>query len=471
LIDERGPLRAAPQGLRVVNIRPRPARRCGRQRDAQWKQYEAAELGALGRVEICGACPRQKGCFWPEQYGAALEGAAIIYAAQAHLERAANFLVSLRTWTKAERTLTLLDEANFVAHSQEVRITARELQQFAEALRHPSAGQDRSKAARRWLDLTEMLQGASTADLQADGWRTPWITPAWAVAVQRAGVGLHGDCFRFLGYRLAQLAFSPLESRLRDDHGLRFAVRPYLGDCLILSATADLQFTRYRLGIELASPFAEHRFAHPGTRWYNLASPIGSRRYFVRHAPQILDFFATLIVRRAAEGKRLLLVVKKRFAALCLAGLTERLAGMAADLRVIMRGWTEAVFQDRRVVPLITYGMIGTNLFEHFDAVYCLSGFYVNERIVSSCLQGEIRQDLRLPLRIETTGFPRRRRAGMADPAHRYHDVARLAQPALEHQEYFPCLRPRVEINTVRPECWNKDAHADALERWMDDPT
>jgi hypothetical protein len=38
-------------------------------------------------------------------------------------------------------------------------------------------------------------------------------------------------------------------------------------------------------------------------------------------------------------------------------------------------------------------------------------------------------------------------------------------------EEYFPCLRPRVEINTERPECWNKDGNADSLKRWMHDPT
>jgi DNA polymerase-1 len=38
-------------------------------------------------------------------------------------------------------------------------------------------------------------------------------------------------------------------------------------------------------------------------------------------------------------------------------------------------------------------------------------------------------------------------------------------------QEYFPVLHPRVEINIGRPECWNKDGHADSIERWMEDPT
>ena len=166
------------------------------------------------------------------------------------------------------------------------------------------------------------------------------------------------------------------------------------------------------------------------TCWFNLASPIGSRRYFARHAPQVLDFFAPLVARRAAEGKRVLLVVKKQFTALCAAALAERFAALGADLRVVTEGWTEGLLHDPRVVPLITYGMIGTNLFEHFDAVYCLSGFYVHEGVVDQCLQDVIRQDLRLPIRIETVGNPRRRRATVADPAHRFYDLARLAQPA-----------------------------------------
>jgi DNA polymerase-1 len=38
-------------------------------------------------------------------------------------------------------------------------------------------------------------------------------------------------------------------------------------------------------------------------------------------------------------------------------------------------------------------------------------------------------------------------------------------------QEYFPQLRPRAEVNATQPHCWNKDGHADSLERWMRDPT
>jgi DNA polymerase-1 len=34
-------------------------------------------------------------------------------------------------------------------------------------------------------------------------------------------------------------------------------------------------------------------------------------------------------------------------------------------------------------------------------------------------------------------------------------------------QEYFPVLRPQVEVNISRPDCWNKDGDGEELERWI----
>ena len=34
-------------------------------------------------------------------------------------------------------------------------------------------------------------------------------------------------------------------------------------------------------------------------------------------------------------------------------------------------------------------------------------------------------------------------------------------------QEYFPRLKPQVEVNTSRPDCWNKDGDGDEIERWI----
>jgi DNA polymerase-1 len=37
--------------------------------------------------------------------------------------------------------------------------------------------------------------------------------------------------------------------------------------------------------------------------------------------------------------------------------------------------------------------------------------------------------------------------------------------------EFFPQLRPKVEINIERPCCWNKDGQDDSIDRWIEDPT
>ncbi|MGQ0722687.1 MAG: DNA polymerase [Candidatus Eiseniibacteriota bacterium] len=47
--------------------------------------------------------------------------------------------------------------------------------------------------------------------------------------------------------------------------------------------------------------------------------------------------------------------------------------------------------------------------------------------------------------------------------------AAQIMEDAL--RATYPSLQPRVEINKSHPECWNKDGHADSLERFLQDPT
>jgi DNA polymerase-1 len=37
-------------------------------------------------------------------------------------------------------------------------------------------------------------------------------------------------------------------------------------------------------------------------------------------------------------------------------------------------------------------------------------------------------------------------------------------------EEFFPQLRPKVEVNIAKPHCWNKDGHDDSIDRWIKDP-
>ena len=65
VLEERAWIRTPPSGLKIVNLRPRPRQRCG-DLDGPWRHFEQAGMAALGRVELCGRCPRRPGCYWPD---------------------------------------------------------------------------------------------------------------------------------------------------------------------------------------------------------------------------------------------------------------------------------------------------------------------------------------------------------------------------------------------------------------------
>jgi len=343
----------------------------------------------------------------------------------------------------------LLDEDQFALAGCRRRISIAHLKRFVTVLEQITAPSSPA-AARTWLYVTRLLQAASTTELRGDGWQLPSPSQKWTLAVQEAGWQKFGSQFRFLGYELRAFAFSAWESRERLANGdLAFAAPPVLnGPCMIFSGTAHPELLRHRLGRDFAAPFAEHQFQHPGTRWYNLASRIGMRKHFPGNAAQILDFFAGLVAQRLRQGRRPLLVAKKCFAARCAAGLNERLAAFGvANAQVITEGWTPERLVEPGVVPLISYGMVGTNLFEEFDAVYCVTGFYTTDAILNGILQDPLASDLHLPLRITTKGWPRRRQV-VTRHIDRYYDISRLAPLALEQVEMGVVLQA---VGRVRP--------------------
>ena len=146
ILEERAWIRTPPPGVKIVNIRPRPRPRCG-DLDTTWRQFEAAGMAALGRIELCGRCPRRPGCYWPGQYGAALRGARVIYATHAHFGWAPDFGAHLAAWTGADRVLTLLDEVSFAATSFRRRVTHRDLALFADVLDAMPRGARSSRTA------------------------------------------------------------------------------------------------------------------------------------------------------------------------------------------------------------------------------------------------------------------------------------------------------------------------------------
>jgi hypothetical protein len=107
-----------------------------------------------------------------------------------------------------------------------------------------------------------------------------------------------------------------------------------------------------------------------------------------------------------------------------------------------------AKLKDPTIIPIINYGMVGTNKFKRFHCAFCLTGYYVNERVVDSVLQDVYATDLHIPLKFGTDGLPRRRRVTVANPADRFYAINQLAQLALEQQEMDMVLQA---VGRVRP--------------------
>jgi len=448
IIEERRWVKNPPPGIKVINLRPRPRKKCG-DKDEAWQRYEAADLGLLGRIQICGMCKHRSKCLWPDQYGGTLEGAKVIFAAQSHLSRSPSFLRNVIRWAGATRVLIVLDEVNVIASSYQKSIAVEDLSRFVDVLM--TADIELNERERERLRLVDLLCKAQTNDLQCPDWKFPWFSTDWTFAVQNKGMEKYGDKFRFLGFDLQEFSHSPLESRERTANGkIAFAAPPFIGcDLMLYSGTVHPEFAEYRLGQKVANPFSDYVFKHHETKWYNLASRLGTRQCFKSNAPQTLDFFAQLIAKRMKGGRRPLLIAKKCLMKFCAVELEQRLKEFGVEgVTIVYQDWGETDLNRPGIVPLINYGMIGTNIFETFDCAYCLTGYYVNEDIVDSILQDVLSSDRRISIKIKIDGRPRRRVAEVQNSRERVYDVHRLAQLALNQQEMDCVIQA---VGRVRP--------------------
>ena len=239
VLEERAWIRTPPSGLKIVNLRPRPRQRCG-DLDGPWRHFEQAGMAALGRVELCGRCPRRPGCYWPRQYGKGLEGAQVIFGTDAHIARSPDFGSQLAGWAGAARVLTLVDEINFARDRLPAAGRPAPIWCASPASSARSIPADGVRSTATGAGARSSSCGPRAADLRHPDWRMPTFPIDWAIEVQARGWEAHDTRFRFLGHDLQQFGRSPLESRERHANGdLSFAAPPAVrGDFAIFSGTA-----------------------------------------------------------------------------------------------------------------------------------------------------------------------------------------------------------------------------------------
>ena len=442
-----------PLGLDYVVLRPRPRRQCGAL-NQEWQGYEQAGCGLLGRKNLCGQCPRRRTCYWPKQYGKALKGVRLILTVQHHIELDPQFIRRLQHNTGAQKPLVLLDESALLLKDREQVIKQPDLYQFIAAIEQ-AGGDAGGKIMHKWINFTQLAATAPTGDLQGGRWRSPFVAPAWAVAVQDAGREQFGNSFQFIGFDLQHFAWSDPASRERLPNGnLRFAVPPNLGkEFVIFSGSCAKELVRYRLDPnhrwpDISSPFENIEFSHPGTRWFNISSMTGAACYFKQNASSILDFFAAKIAKNIGQGKRTLLIAKKRFRSSCAAYLTKKLQELGINVRIVTGNWDRVNLDDPCTLPLINYGISGVNRFQEFDAAYCLTGYYINAAILSKTVHDIDASSDRFPITIRTSGRPACRRALVKLPDDRATILPNIAQGVLDQLESDAVVQA---VGRVRP--------------------
>lgn len=462
IIDERLEALAAGgaggPGAAIKNLvlRPRPRALCGAL-DARWRECEEAGCTAHGKATLCTVCPMRGQCPWPDRLSEdRLRGVNLVYMAEQQLLANPGLIRLLRMRTGARRVLILLDEARFIDSSFVVALGRGSLARFRDAVAQ-TPGLD-AHVRDRWLGS---LERAIAGEDPGSGLAFPKALLRHAGAIQATGLQLHGTRFRFLGHQLADFRRSRAMDRWIDAEGaLRFELLPDLpGDVLVLSAYLERDYVAHRLDApNVTSPLADVRVMHTVTRIFNLKSRLGMETYFPGNSEQILDFFAAMIARNVAEGRTTTVVTRKKFVGLCTEGLTERLR--ALGVRFSPAPFDNLGPPDPRVVPVVTYGMLGINALADYDTCYCLNGFYVATPVLNEAVQGAVPEHLKTPLEVYTTAAGERR-TRFADPAFRNESFLGVADACLRKLELEPALQAvaRVRFNVRPREVWFFTTH------------
>ena len=448
IIEERAVIKSPPSNIKVVCLKPRPKDSCG-QFDSPWSKYEKRQLSALGKSELCQRCDQRRECFWPDQFSKEnLAGARVVIGTHAHLAVNPTFVDLIAERAGAKKVLVLIDEDQFAMTNFRQRVTFNALKMLVEVINCLDDGGGFHGA---WVFFLEALMGADTVELRTTSWDAPVMTRKMLIAIQERGVDLFEDSFCSPIHSLVAFAWSPLESREKEENGdLTFALVPELEtDFIVYSGTACAEFLHYRLGNNFAEPFKNYRFVHPGTVIYNISSRIGMKSYFKKNSKQILDFFGELIARRFVEGKRILLISKKCFISFCVEELQTRITAKGLPLEIVVDGFDADTCSSLRKIPIINYGIIGINDFKDFDCAFCLNGYYVYEELVSVLLQDTLASDIQVPVKITCTqNHPYRRSASVVNANDRIYDVHKFAPQALYQLEMGVVLQA---VGRVRP--------------------
>lgn len=449
IINERDYIQFPPENIKITNLRPRPKSLCGKQRDLAWADYETRGLSILGKRTICATCPKHDECYWVNQYGTELRGVQVLFAAQAHLVNDSNFIARMKAKCNANKVLVIFDEATVSLTHYSRTITRENIANLIFTLNESSIAKARKKDV---IFVLDSLLNSTTDDLrEPNAWSLPPLYPTEIRELVTIGERHWPSEFNNIHFDLQALMGSPLDSReVLAEGDIRFSATPLAACCnvLLYSGTTHETLLNHKLGLNFHNAYQNTVFKGDGTQWLNIASSLGTAGHFIKNAPQILDFFLELTLKRISEGKQVLLISKKKHKQFCVDTLNSMLAARGKSKIKVVNIEEYDPEADGIQVPIINYGVIGINMFEQFDCAYCLNSYYVTEKILAGSLQDMRASDEQVEMSIRVSPNPKRRTARIADLKYRYTDVAQLANPMLQALEMGTVIQA---VGRVRP--------------------
>lgn len=425
-----------------MTINPRPRARCG-VLDREWSSLEQRGCSAYAKVQLCRTCHHYSACDWHDQLSRVAD-VRLVFATEQQFLNNRRFLETLIRATQSQRPLVIIDEARIVGAPMEITISEESLRMFDATL---AALPKKTLTPKLRTGAQDVVRGLLRSSF--DGIESFECTSVWAInfeasAIQEVGIRLFGISFEYIGFELDLFARSRRSERWKGTDGsVRFMARPSVNrHLLVLSAHLQDEHIARRLGLDqIESPFKNIRFRHSGTRIINLRNRIGAAQYFEKNAKQILETFAVLIGRNIASGRSTLLVSRKNRKEFCAEKLRAVLSAWGLEVRFVTDGYEVLpTTPDPRMIPIIHYGILGTNNFTSYESAFCLNSFYISETDLERYINEAEPERFKLGFKI-TSGTRMLRQVELEHPLPASADIVAIAAQYHRHLEVDPVIQ------------------------------
>lgn len=429
----------------IVIFKPRPKQQCG-DLNVQWQEMETTGCSALAKDQLCGSCPFNKTCFWPNQMELVNNDTKLIVLTEAYLKLNPSMVPSLISKTKSETPLVILDEALFLTENLSHSVDLKDLETFADTLSTATISHPLGEInAKRWLKDVKLLLAKNVEIDQQPRLFAGSIEHA-TLELQTHGRNCYGRSYRHLTHELSLLNSPVTSGQWREKGSLEISVRIDLGSAraIVLAPNMPAKIVEERLNrtVELANP--NHIFCHSKTNVINIVDGIGTTRSMNndKHRKRMVDTFATLAIRNIFHGRRTVLICKKCFRHK-IAGEIKTFAKSAEihlDVIPIERA-EQLTGLSAHQIPIINYGIVGINALKDYDAIYCIGSYYIQDEHLVDLYNCDLRPERRNQFRIRTEDNYRSVLAANENYSTRYH--------AERASEFHQALERRTVLQAV----------------------